>query len=79
MAEWLRRQTVNLLGYRRWFESSSTHVNMLLLLDLQRGRWVRPGLCFPVRQAYLRHVTYMCYVYYLAQYGNNPHLWLLCG
>ena len=29
MAEWLKRQTVNLLGNRRWFESDLSQKNML--------------------------------------------------
>ena len=29
MAEWLKRQTVNLLGNRRWFESDLPQDNML--------------------------------------------------
>jgi hypothetical protein len=52
---------------------------MLLLLNLQSVSWRRsPGL-FEVREAYLRHVTYMCYMYYLTQYQGSPTLWLLCG
>jgi hypothetical protein len=79
MAEWLRRQTVNLLGFRRWFESSSTHVNLLLLANLQSVAWQRPMRCRVLREAYLRQVTYACYLYYLTQYHGSAALWLVCG
>lgn len=54
-------------------------MNILLLLNLQSTTWRRPAGSFEVREAYLRHVTYMCYTYYLAQYQGSPALWLLCG
>lgn len=31
MAEWLKRQTVNLLGNRRWFESNSPQTKYLAI------------------------------------------------
>lgn len=31
MAEWLKRQTVNLLGNRRWFESNSSQAKFLAM------------------------------------------------
>lgn len=64
MAEWLRRQTVNLLGIQRWFESSSTQLLYFNVYNYQINIY--------------RLIFYYFYLYKLTYYYNiNLYIYIM--